>query len=266
MKVYISVDIEGVAGATSRDEINPGHAYFQEFRRQMTAEAAAACEGARKAGAEEMLVNDAHGWGRTIEARGLPKEARLIRGWRNDPMAVAQLEGLDESFDAILLVGAHARAASGGSPLAHTLTSAYEFVLNGDLIGEPVFDMHAAALVGVPVVFVSGDEHVCLEAQAFNPGIVAVPVKQGIGDSTVSVHPEVAAGRIREGAEKALSREVSVCLTRKPDHFVVERRYREARWAFKASFYPGARLKDERTVVFETRDFYEVLRMQLFTG
>jgi len=265
MKVYISVDIEGVAGATGKEEIRPEHRYFEQFRQQMTAEAAAACEGALDTGAEELLVNDGHGWGRTIDPRGLPKAARLIRGWRNDPMATAQLEGLDESFDAILLLGMHARGASGGNPFAHTMSSTlyHEFRLNGAPISEPVFNMHAAALVGVPVVLVSGDEHVCAESREFNPAIVTVPVKEGIGDSTISPHPDVAAECIRRGAKEALSGDLSKCLSPKLGRFIVERHYRDPRWAMKASFYPGARLENEDTVVFETDDFYEVLRMQL---
>jgi D-amino peptidase len=180
-------------------------------------------------------------------------------------MATAQLEGLDETFDGVLLGGMHARGGSGGNPFAHTLSSTlfHEFRLNGEPISEPVFDMHAAALVGVPVVLVSGDEHVCAESKAFNPAIVTVPVKEGIGDSTVSLHPDVAAERIRAGAREALTGDLSACLTPPLHHFKVERQYRDPRWALKASHYPGARLERADTVVFETDDFYEVLRMQL---
>ena len=84
----------------------------------MTAEVAAACEGAVKAGASDILVKDAHASVRNIEHSKLPHEARLIRGWGQHPLSM--LQGLDKSFDAVMLVGFHARGGSGGSPLMHT--------------------------------------------------------------------------------------------------------------------------------------------------
>jgi D-amino peptidase len=231
----------------------------------MTDETRAVCEGAKTAGVDEIVVNDGHGFGRTIDVQELPEYVKLIRGWRNDPMATAQLEGLDDTFDAVLFVGAHARGGSTGNPMAHTMSSMYLTVsINGTPVSEPLFSMHAAATVGVPVVFVSGDRDVCEEARKYNPGISVVPVKQGIGDSTVSIHPATAARQIREGAKRALKGDTSRCRIKPPPHYTVVYHYRDHRWALKASHFPGARIEGSDKVVFEADDFTDVLRMKLF--
>ena len=85
MKLYISADIEGVAGIAHWDEANKSHAAYQEFREQMTLDVAAACRAALDSGIEELLVKDAHGSGRNIIASMLPEEARVIRGWSGHP-------------------------------------------------------------------------------------------------------------------------------------------------------------------------------------
>ncbi len=116
MKVYISADIEGTAGITNWEEAEKPHATYQEFRERMTDEVVAACEGAIEVGAKEILVKDAHDSGRNIIAARLPDCARLIRGWSGHPFSMVQ--ELDESFDALLFVGYHAKAGSDENPLA----------------------------------------------------------------------------------------------------------------------------------------------------
>jgi len=98
MKVFISADIEGVTGVTHWDETDLNKAEFAAASEQMTAEVAAACEGALEAGATEILVKDAHGDARNIIASKLPHEVRLIRDWAPEPLMMMQ--GLDKSFQA----------------------------------------------------------------------------------------------------------------------------------------------------------------------
>ena len=72
MKIYISADIEGIAGISHWDEARKAHATYQEFRAEMTEEVVAACDGAIAAGAKEILIKDAHETGRNIIAGRLP--------------------------------------------------------------------------------------------------------------------------------------------------------------------------------------------------
>lgn len=263
MKVYVSADIEGVTGAAHWDETYRTRPDYAPFREQMNAEVAAACRGAAAAGAEEIWVQDAHESGRNLDARRLPENARLVRGWSHHPFSMVQ--ELDESFRAACLVGYHAPSGSDQSPLAHTMSTAFTRVaVNGRTASEFLLHTYAAWSVGVPVVFLSGDEAVCAEARDLCGGIVTCPVKEGRGESTVSLHPAVAERRIREGTEEALRRDPAACLGELPARFEVEVSFRYPPRARRASFYPGASLLGPGTVRFATRDWFEVMRLFLF--
>lgn len=263
MKIYITADIEGVTGAAHWDETNKSHADYAEFRDQMTAEVAAACEGALNAGATEIWVKDAHWTGRNIIPAKLPREVRMVREWSGHPFSMMQ--ELDETFAAALAIGYHARAGSNGSPLAHTMTGDVVYLkINGQYASEFMISAYTAGLVGVPVVFLSGDAAVCQDAEALIPGLSTVAVMQGAGNSTVSIHPHLAVERIRAGVEAALKGDLSKCLVRMPDQFAVELRYKNHADAYNASFFPGVSLIEPHTVQFEASDYFEVLRFVSF--
>ncbi len=263
MKIYISADIEGITDVTHWDETNLDKPDSRAACEQMTAEVAAACEGAVKAGASEILVKDAHWQARNIDHHKLPKEARLIRGWGQEPLMMVQ--GLDKSFDAVLLVGFHARSGSGGSPLEHTNNPAYIHMKINDLYAsEFLVFAYAAAWVGVPVALVTGDVWLAGQVKSVNPHISTVAVKEGIGESTVNIHPDAAIESIREEAGKALKEDLSQCLVKLPEQFKLEIRYKEAHAARRTSFYPGASLVDPFTVTFACRDYFEALRFLFF--
>jgi D-amino peptidase len=265
MKIYISADIEGVTGVTNWDEAHIGHAEYAIPREQMTAEVVAACEGALQAGATEIWVKDAHGSGRNIIASKLPLEAKLIRDWAPHPQMMMQ--ELDETFHAAMCVGYHSCAASNANPLAHTMTGAYVRVtLNGQDASEFLINTYTASMHKVPVVFVSGDKGLCEEAAGLNSNIGTVAVKEGVGNSTINIHPELARTRIKDGAAKALKSDLSKCLVSLPSHFSVDVQFREHSKAYTYSFYPGAKLKDPVTVHFEHENYFETLRFLFFAG
>lgn len=262
MKVYISADIEGVSGVTHWNETDLDKADSHAAREQMTAETAAACEGAINAGATEVWVKDAHDSGRNIFPERLPQATRLIRGWSGHPFTM--LQELDSTFDALALVGYHTGAAFAGSPLAHTMTGQISWIkINHRLATEFLICAYTAALVKVPLVLVTGDSDLCREVTDFNPHITTVAVKEGVGDSTINLHPELATDRIRQGMAQAL-RDPSTCLIPLPERFDVEIQYRHQHRAYQFGFFPGARQTDPITVRFEHEDFFEVLRFLLF--
>ena len=122
MKIYISADMEGITGVTHWDEVDHNKpSVYTQFQARMTQEVVAACEGANDAGAKEIWVKDAHYSGRNILSEELPENVKLIRGWSGHPYSMVQ--ELDDSFDALLMVGYHSMAGKGGNPLAHTLSS-----------------------------------------------------------------------------------------------------------------------------------------------
>ena len=263
MKIYITADIEGVTGAAHWDETDKKNPDYGEFQEQMTAEVAAACEGALSAGATEIWVRDAHWTGRNIIPSKLPRQAKLIREWSGHPFGMMQ--ELDETFQAALMVGYHSRAGSSASPLAHTMTGNVTYTkINDQYVSEFVIAAYTAGLVRVPVVFISGDAGICQEAEAFIPGLGTVAVKHGVGNSAVTIHPHLAVERIRAGVEAALKGDVSRCHVPMPDRFAVELRYRDHAKAYHVSFFPGASLKEPHTVQFEADDYFEVLRFFSF--
>lgn len=122
-----------------------------------------------------------------------------------------------------------------------------------------MLNSYIAGMVGVPVVFLSGDAGLCQEAQSFLPGLATAPVMRGIGGSTVSIHPEVAVEHIRAGVTAALQGDLSRGLVRLPVHFSVGVRCREHAKDYAAGFFPGAALKEPHVVTLEADDYFDVL-------
>jgi D-amino peptidase len=264
MKIFISADIEGITDVTHWDETDLHHADSQAAREQMTAEVAAACEGAVLAGATEVWVKDSHDFARNMFPCRLPREARLIRGWSGHPFLT--LQELDKTFAAVALIGYHSRAGSGTSPLAHSFTGKVTYIkLNDQYVSEFLMDAYTSAYVGVPLVFLSGDQGICDEAVAFDPQIHTVAVKQGVGNSTINIHPDLAVDLIREGMTQVLKEDFGKHKVTLPAHYSVELRFRAAYNAYHDSFYPGARQIDAMTVQFDTDDYFDVLRFLMFT-
>ncbi len=265
MKVFITADIEGITGATHWDETDKEKTeIYKEFRKQMTAEVAAACEGALAAGATEVWVKDAHWTARNIIPSKLPEQVRLVRGWSGHPFSMVQ--ELDETFHAVAMIGYHSRGGSDTSPLAHTMSGRLAHIqINDRFVSEFLLHAYAAATVGVPVVFVSGDEGLCRDVQDLNPNIATNAVMRGVGDSTVSIHPNRAVKRTREEVERAVSGDVAKCGLILPDHFTVEIHYKRHAEAYRGSFYPGAQLSEPHAIRYETDDYVDVMRLLLFT-
>ncbi len=263
MKVYISADIEGITGIAHWDETSKSKADYQVFQEQMTNEVVAACEGALNAGATEIFVKDAHDTGRNIIMSQLPEEVKIIRGWSGHPFCMVQ--ELDETFYAVVLIGYHSRAGSDANPLAHSLSTKIDYInINGIFASEFLLHTYAAALVDVPVVFVSGDEELCRDVLALNERIQTLAVNRGIGDSTLSMHPKLTAKKIKEGVETALKENIALCKISLPDHLTMEIRYKDHNKAYRASYYPGVTRTGTHTITFETDNYFEILRMLLF--
>lgn len=263
MKVYVSADIEGVTGIGHDDETSKGHSDYGEFRQRMTGEVAAACRGALNAGATDIVVKDAHGDGRNLVAEELPEQVTLIRGWSGHPLLMVQ--EIDESFTAAVFIGYHSRVGSGGNPLAHTLTARSNLIrINDRPAAEFLIYAYAVSLYGVAFVFVSGDEALCEDVRDFNPQIRTFATMRGVGDSTLSAHPARSVQGIEKGVEEALRGDLTACRITLPDSFRVEIDYRQAMSAYRASFFPGASLTGTRALLFETDDYFEVLRLLSF--
>ena len=263
MKIYISVDIEGICGTTIWDDATRGKERYPEFQSQMTSEVSAACEGAFKSGATEIVIRDAHDSACNLIGGDLPKNTRLIRGWSRHPYMMMQ--GLDNSYDAALMIGYHSLAGGTGNPLAHTMSSRIgRLTINGLPASEFMINWLTAMYEKVPVAFISGDKEICSHAREVSPNIMHVAVKEGTAASTCNLHPDDACQLILQNVQQALSVDLASYLVDPPENFEVTISYLHHQDAYKASFYPGATLADERDVSFTFSNYFDVLRMFLF--
>jgi len=264
LKIYISADIEGITGVTSWSETEKDTADYGAFVTQMNREVKAVCEGALAAGVKEIWIKDAHDSGRNLDHNEFPLGTKLIRGWAGHPFSMVQ--GLDESFDAAIFVGYHSPGGTELNPLSHTMNAKDVkcIKINNEFASEFLIHAYAAATMGVPVIFVSGDKGLIEEVKNINEYISTLAVKEGIGASTISIHPEEALTGIKELVEKCLKENLDICKLTLPETFTVEIEYTNHSKAYKCSFYPGAVKVSPHILRFESKDYFEVLRMILF--
>ena len=263
MRVYISVDMEGIAGVVHEDQTNPIDprcaTEYTRFRRLMTAEANAAIQGAQDAEATRVLVNDSHWTMRNLLAEELNEAAELMSG---GPKPRSMVEGIDAGFDAALFIGCHARAGTRNAILDHTYADRIlDARLNGRSVGELGLNAALAGTFDVPVVLVSGDAALAAEAHdLLGEDVTTVIVKEAVGrHAAKSLAPAVACRRIREATTKALKR-------RKTRRFTIEAPitlevdFSKTVEADMAEITPGAMRTGGRTVAFTHRDYREVFR------
>jgi len=262
-KLFLSADIEGTCGIADWKETeleSPQGAYF---RAEMTKEVVAACEAALAAGAEEILVKDAHSTGRNIDPSALPEQVKILRSWTRDPQVM--MAGLDSSFEGTLFTGYHSAAGSDGNPLAHTMNGGNVWVkINGVPASEFLINSYTSISLGVPVLFLSGDEALCSFAESLGWGMKTASVSKGMGNASISVHPAVAQRLIREGVAAALADPPTAAKQYIPRRFEVEIRFKEHCLAHRGSFFPGAQKLGSHEVAFSAPSWREALVFLFF--
>jgi D-amino peptidase len=262
MRVYISIDMEGVAGVVHEDQTDPIQARhageYNRFRRLMTNEANAAIAGAMEAGATGVAVNDSHWLMRNLLIEELHPTVELVSG---SPKRLSMVEGIDLGFDAAMFIGYHARAGTQHAIIDHTYTSrVYEARINGQAAGELALNAAMAGVYGVPVVLVSGDQALAAEARALlGDSIETVVVKEAVGRFAArSVTPIVACERIRAGATAALRRKHQPFTVEAPIRLEVD--FVVSQMADMAELVPGSTRVGGRTVSYTGDDYREVFR------
>lgn len=255
MKVFISVDMEGISGIVDPNETLSDHGEFKNARAAMTADVNAAIEGVLEYGADEILVCDGHGKMINIELHALNEAAQLVRG---TPKPLSQMAGIDSSVDAVLFVGYHSMKGTPNGILSHTFSGkAIQYLkINGMEAGETAMNAAIAGYYGAPLVFVSGDLAVTLEAKALIPGIETVAVKEAISRTAAKcLHPQKARQQIRETAARALEKRTSIApfVIDPPVEFEI--RYTSELMADAVAFMPSAERIDGQTIRFVQDDY-----------
>ena len=262
MKAYISIDMEGICGIVRELETDPtkGGDAYEQSRHLMTQEANAAIEGCIKGGATEVLIADSHWNFDNLIPEELHEAATLLRG---TPRGLSMMQDLDASFDAALFVGYHAKAGTPRAILDHTYSGTIAAVrVNGTEIGETGINAYLAGHHGVPVVLVTGDRAVTVEAKALIPNIHTVAVKDATGATSArNLHPKKAREQIRAEATKAIQGAKSILPIRAktPIEMIVE--FRGTYAADRAAMIPTVRRVGGLRFEFEADDYPEAFRV-----
>ncbi|HLL55084.1 MAG TPA: M55 family metallopeptidase [Myxococcaceae bacterium] len=263
MKVYISVDMEGIAGVVHVDQTRRGGGDYERARRWMTAEANAAIIGAYEAGAEKVLVNDSHGDMRNLLLEELDPRAEIISGSLK-PMSMVQ--GAGAEFGVALFVGYHAGAGSRAGILDHTY---HGRVVAHCRVGGREFDELAinAAVCGthgVPVGLVTGDSTICGRARTLLGDVETVEVKEAITRYAARcLSPAVACQRIQHAARQAVRRAADKAFApyRLQGPLELEVAFTNSACADAAELLPDTVRRDGVTCVYTAPDAVTLLRV-----
>ena len=260
VKVFISVDMEGIGGVVTAEQLGPTGFEYARFREFMTAEALAAIDGARQGGATQFVIADSHGNEQNLLIERFPSDVTIIRG---SPRPLGMMEGIDSTFSAAFFIGYHSATTNTRGVRAHTISSATfaAMRINGRATAESGLNATIAGHFGVPVVLISGDADAVAELKALVPTTEGVVVKQGISfHAAATITPEASQALIRAGARRAIERlrEMKPFVMRGP--FQLELTYKNYTPAEMMAFLPGIERLDAHTVRYSAQTIVDVSR------
>jgi D-amino peptidase len=262
MKVYVMTDLEGVAGVVSFEaQTYPTAKYYEESKRLLTAEVNAAVEAMMDCGVEDVLIEDGHGSG-GIHYPDLHEAAKLLHGRPQGSSEVR--DAIVAQYDVMMMIGQHAMAGGATANLNHSQSSlTIEHIrLNGRPIGEIAQCALYDGALGLPLIFLSGDEAGCREAEELVVGITTAAVKIGTGrNAAVSVSMAESHRRIRKGVARALEKQAAqpiAPLVWEPP-FVLEKRFFHTDVADRFAQQNGYERVDDLTVRYRGDDIRDVV-------
>ncbi len=261
MKVFISADIEGATGITSYKQVVAGRKEFEKARLFWIEDLNKLTEGAVEAGADVVVINEAHASMDNILADKLHPRAEFVSGYIK-PMN--QMQGLDDSFNIAFLFN-HARAGSMGV-LSHSfvMPDVYLLELNGEPIGELGLNALWAGTMGVPIGLIIGDDAAAEEGRDFIPGVKTAVTKKCIDQFTAQcLTPEETGKELKQKAYQVVKKATSFQPVRPKEENTLEITFTMPAMATVVSYVPGVDRVSERTVSFTSRDYQEVQHFRI---
>lgn len=263
MRLFISVDMEGVAGVARWEQTQPGHPEWERCRRLMTDEVNAAIEGALDAGVREVVVNDAHWHGTNLLPELLNPVAELVSG---SARPLSMCEGIGPGFDAAFFLGYHGSAGLSDANLAHTYADpkvVASIRLNGVEQSEGSINGYLCGHFGCPVALFTGDSTAVAQMREFVPEVEGVAVKHAIGTVAARTLPlPVVRERLRAGGRRAIETLSGIPAMRPPDGPIeVAIEFHHPSMADPPAGVPGVQRLDSRTVAYATPRYLDVFRM-----
>jgi D-amino peptidase len=257
LKVFISVDMEGVVGTVTGDQLGPSGFEYGRFRDFMTREAVAAVNAAKEAGATEIVVADSHGNGENLLIELFPPDVKIVRSW---PRRLQMMGGLDETFDAVLFIGYHASTNNPAGVRAHTFSSGTltRVAVNGVNVTEGSWNAAIAGHFRVPVVMVSGDDAAIAEVRSVIGNIEGAEVKKSLGfHSAVTMTPQASYELIAQKVKAALAKrqEFKPYVVQTPVNVDVS--FKHYLPAEVLAYLPGVERTDSHSIRFRAADMRE---------
>ena len=266
LKVHISVDMEGVAGAVTGDQLGPAGFEYGRFREFMTREALAAIEAAKEAGATEIVVADAHGNGENLLIEQLPGDVRVIRSW---PRRLGMVAGLDDSVNAALFIGYHAGTNNVAGVRAHTFSSANltRVALNGTNVTEGSWNAAIAGHFGVPIVMMSGDDAAIAEVRKAVGAMEAAETKRSLGfHSANTITPQASYALIKQRAAAAFGRLGDFKPVKVQTPVTVDVSFKNYLPSEVLAYLPIFERTDSHSIRFRAKDMVEASAIMSFIG
>lgn len=263
-RLFVSVDMEGIGGVVTSEQIGVQGFEYGLFRTLMTEETNAVIAAAREAGVTEFVVADSHGSFQNLLVDKLPADVQVVRG---TPRPYGMMQGLDSSFDGVVFLGYHSGTTSTEGVRAHTFSSARltDVRLNGASVTEGGWNAAYAAELGVPVLAVSGDEAAVAQVQGQVPGVEGAVVKWPYGfHAARTLSPEASRQVIREAVKRGLARRGQIALPRAKTPVEVEVRFKSWRPSEVLAWLPLFKRIDAHAVRFTARDMAEAYRTMEF--
>ena len=257
MRVFISVDMEGVAGIATLDQILRGGSGYPRAQELMTEEANAAIRGAFAGGATEVLVNDSHGTMDNLLHDRLDARARVVFG---APRPSCMVQGITRDDDVAVFIGYHAAAGAEGV-LSHTFSSNFtELRVNGQPMTEAEVNALYAASYGVPVGVVSGDDQICAGATKTFAGVTTVETKHAHGwSATDSLSPSAACAAIEAGVASAVANAGGLEVGPVPGELTLDVDFASVLGADYAASVPRSMRISTRTLRYAAADVDELI-------
>ena len=266
LKIFIAVDMEGVTGVVTNDQLGPEGFEYERFREFMTAEANAAIDAAFSTGATEVVVADSHGNGQNLLIEKLPKNVTVVRSW---PRPLMMMQGIDETFAGAIFIGFHSGTHNSAGVRAHTMSSANlaDVKLNGVAVPEAGICAAIAGHFNVPVIMISGDDAAVKEASDLLGNIEGAVVKWNYGfHSARTLTPEAGQDLIREKVKKAMSRIGEFKPYKLSTPIRLDIRFKNYRPAEALSYLSIVRRTDSHSIRFEGKDMIEASKFMEFIG
>jgi D-amino peptidase len=276
MRIYISVDLEGINGIVHSSQTQPGEPGYERAVQLMHDELNAVIDGCREGGATDICVNDAHWDMRNLRPEHMREGVTLLSGWQKPYSMVSGVGGqagqsalIDGKFDCAMFVGYHARAGHAYGVLSHTYraTIFYEVRLNGQPAGETALNAALAGHFGIPVAMVTGDDTLCQEAHELLGAVPAVTVKKAVSRYSAAHLPRAQVlSELKRTASAAAADKSGWKLYQCPSPCRLSITFFDPAMADGAELVPMVKRVDARTVELESDDYSVIFRVMLAVG